>query len=123
MEAIRGRGDKGTSLDLDAVLWAIQVVSSPARLDGSVTRTDPSGGRRRPGTGRARSSNRLQAGRPAIGLERRPVGVGSGIGVESFASARPESPFGTGGRGGSPGRSPPPNCRAAIASRPSTAED
>ncbi len=73
----RAGTDKGASLYLDA-LWAIQAVSPPARFDGSVTRTDPSFGRRCPGTGRARSLHRLRAGRPAIGLERRPTGVGSG---------------------------------------------
>ena len=72
-----GERDKAASLYLDA-LRAIPVVPSPAPSDGSVTRTDPSGGPRRPGTGRARSSHRPQAGLPAIGLERRPVSVGSG---------------------------------------------
>ena len=106
--AIRGHrsisGDKGTSLYLDA-LWAIQVVSSPDRFDGSVTRSDPSGGRRRHGTGRARSSHRLPAGRPAIRLERRPVGVGSGnrgriVPLPPAGVARPDrlAPFGTVGR-------------------------
>jgi hypothetical protein len=85
------RTDKTTSLYLDA-LWAIQVVSSPARFDGSVTRSDPCGGRRRHGAGRARSSDRL----PAIGRERTPVGVGSGIGVESCPCGRPEWPDRTG---------------------------
>ncbi len=93
-----------TSLDLDAI-WAIQVVSSPDRFDGSVSRSDPSGGRRRHGTGRARSSRRLPAGRPAIRLERRPVGVGAGnrgriVPLPPAGVARPDwlVPFGTVGR-------------------------
>ena len=119
--AIRGVRDKGTSRDLDA-LWAVQIVSSPDRFDGSVTRSDPSGGgRRRLGTGRAPSSHRLPAGRPAIRLERRPVGVGSGNRVESVPCRRLESPDRTGSSrsGRSAGVAAVPSGRVRSAGTPS----